>query len=98
MSEELIKELAEKLRLQIAWHVEADVYATEMTDAERCEVVEGMLPIFERHIAALIAAGDKLAGFAGHDYICPTQQWGRWAEPCDCGYTEAAMAWKELTK
>jgi hypothetical protein len=93
MSEELIKELAEKLRLQIAWHVEADVYATEMTDAERCEVVEGMLPIFERRIAALIAAGDKLAGYAEHVLDCNDNYRPR--KPCDCGYTEAWKAWTE---
>jgi len=44
-------------------------------------------------IAALIAAGDKLAGYARHNYAC-----GAWWEEgriCDCGYTEAVKAWKE---
>jgi len=60
--------------------------------------LDAVLPPIADRITALIAAGDKLAGYAGHDYTCLTQQWGRWAEPCDCGYAEAVKAWKELTK
>jgi hypothetical protein len=42
-------------------------------------------------ITALIAAGDKLAGFAGHDERC-------WEplNPCNCGYTDAWKAWQEV--
>ena len=45
-------------------------------------------------IEALIAAGKKLAGFAGHDFGCLYYQRN---DSCDCGYTEALQAWKELT-
>jgi len=48
-------------------------------------------------IAALIAAGDKLAKFAGHDdgyqVSCDLLE-----KPCNCGYGEAWKAWKGLTK
>jgi hypothetical protein len=44
-------------------------------------------------ITALIAAGDRLAGFAGHDDECD------WAdrERCECGLTDALKAWRKET-
>jgi hypothetical protein len=48
-------------------------------------------------IAALIAAGDRLAGFAGHDDGCSSG--GPYPFPedrCTCGYTEAWKQWKEV--
>lgn len=45
-------------------------------------------------IAALIAAGDKLAEYARHDWTCRAPM----VPNCTCAYTEAAKAWKELTK
>jgi Lar family restriction alleviation protein len=48
--------------------------------------------------AALIEAGDRLAGFAGHDGSCASGHAGLDApyNACDCGYTEAVKAWKEV--
>jgi hypothetical protein len=57
---------------------------------------------FARHriagAAALIEAGDRLAGFAGHDGSCASGHAGLDApySACDCGYTEAVKAWKEV--
>lgn len=49
-------------------------------------------------IAALIAAGDKLAGFDGHWHGCRKFDPAEYDPPCSCGYVEAVKAWKELTK
>lgn len=48
--------------------------------------------------AALIEAGDRLAGFAGHDDGCQIVTHGVWSDPipCSCGYTEAWKKWKEV--
>jgi hypothetical protein len=45
-------------------------------------------------IEALIAAGDRLAAYAGHGDDCGS---GVWTDPvpCDCGYTEAWKAWQK---
>ena len=45
-------------------------------------------------ITALIAAGDKLAGFADHDFGCLHYERN---DSCDCGYTDAWKAWHNLT-
>lgn len=42
---------------------------------------------------ALIAAGDRLAWFAGHDDGCAL---GLHGPACSCGYTEAWKKWKEV--
>jgi hypothetical protein len=44
-------------------------------------------------IEALIAAGNKLAGYAEHVLDCNDNYRPR--KPCDCGYTEAWKAWKK---
>ncbi len=46
-------------------------------------------------ITALIAAGDRLAGFAGHDDQCQIMTHGVWSDevPCTCGYGAAWQAW-----
>ena len=45
-------------------------------------------------IEALIAAGDKLAGYAGHDRDC--DGWPKLTNlVCTCGYTETWKAWQE---
>jgi len=47
-------------------------------------------------IAALIEAGDRLAGMAVHRKDCiVVRGWGKAGE-CTCGYTEAVRAWKEV--
>ncbi len=48
----------------------------------------------DAEIEALIAAGNKLAGFAGHTDDCREvlAAWGE-VELCTCGYTEAWKAW-----
>lgn len=53
--------------------------------------------IYAERIAALIAAGDKLAWFAGHEDDCASSM--AWADPapCDCGHHEAWAAWQALT-
>lgn len=45
-------------------------------------------------LAALIAAGDKLAGYAVHDWDCEDMT-GAYPGSCSCGYTEAWKAWKK---
>jgi hypothetical protein len=47
--------------------------------------------------SALIAAGDALMEFAGHDDECQIMTHGVWSDPipCDCGYTAAVAAWRD---
>jgi len=49
--------------------------------------------VLRDRIAALIAAGDKLAGFDQHDEFCGVNAYA--PKPCDCGYTEAWKQWQE---
>ncbi len=48
--------------------------------------------------SALIAAGDRLAGFAGHEDECRAvlAAWGE-VEACSCGYADAWQAWRKET-
>ena len=50
-------------------------------------------------LTATRAAGEKLAGFAGHDDGCKVMVVGIWSDPveCTCGYSEALPEWKALT-
>lgn len=45
-------------------------------------------------ITALIAAGERPTFFVIHDFGCLYYERN---DSCDCGYTEAMQAWKELT-
>lgn len=49
-------------------------------------------------LTAMKAAGDGLAGFAGHTDDCREvlAAWG-YVEACSCGYTEAWKQWKEAS-
>jgi len=49
-------------------------------------------------LTAMKAAGDGLAGFAGHKDDCHEvlAAWGE-VEACSCGYTEAWKQWKEAS-
>ncbi len=49
-------------------------------------------------ITAMKAAGDGLAGFAGHTDDCRAvlAAWGE-IEACSCGYTDAWKQWKEAS-
>ncbi len=49
-------------------------------------------------ITALIAAGDRLAGFAGHDHQCfERNPNGVHLPRCTCGFTDALKAWRKET-
>jgi hypothetical protein len=49
-------------------------------------------------ITALIAAGDRLAQFARHDFGCAYEQkWWRKNRPCSCRYIDALKAWRKET-
>lgn len=49
-------------------------------------------------LTAMKAAGDALAGFAGHEDDCREvlAAWGE-VEACSCGYAEAWKQWKEAS-
>ena len=51
----------------------------------------------EALVKRLREAGDRLAMFSTHDDKCASYR-PHWPEPrvCDCGYTTAINAWKEL--
>ena len=70
----------------VAWLREAEAYPDPMLRSRIKAAADAL--------AALIAAGDKLAGYAGHGDDCGS---GVWTDPvpCDCGYTEAWKAWKK---
>lgn len=57
---------------------------------DACQGEETRAP--DPRIAALIAAGDKLARFAAHDSECAL---GLHGQACSCGYTPAQKAWRE---
>lgn len=63
----------------------------QMEASHNAEVITGL----HDQLAAMKAAGDGLAGFAGHDDSCDTVM-TPWTDPgpvCDCGYTKAWKAW-----
>ncbi len=66
--------------------------ATHFGDFEK-----GVAAILDR-LTAMKAAGDGLAGFAGHKDDCHEvlAAWGE-VEACSCGYTEAWKQWKEAS-
>lgn len=47
-------------------------------------------------LTAMKAAGDGLAGFAGHSEDCASNDWKRPC-PCDCLLGEAIKQWKEAS-
>ena len=98
MSEELIK----RLRADNASLLSQVKISDEQWDAwnDRIEELEADIQQWKVDCnelvlenAALIAAGDKLAGFAGHDEGCDALVWD-WVS-CSCGYTYARKAWAE---
>ena len=85
------------------WLSEVDedtLYALSWTAREKCHEAAAILTALVERDEALIAAGDRLAGFAGHDDTCQIITHGVWSDPspCTCGYTEAWRAWRDVTE
>jgi hypothetical protein len=66
----------------------------EMPTYERALICHTVARFRLRTAAALIAAGDRLAGFAAHDSECAL---GLRGPACSCGYTDALKAWRKET-
>lgn len=78
-----VQGLIERLRHKALWvEPEHDI----VDEADLLEAADAL--------AALIAAGDKLAGYAGHDDTCEDVT-GAYPGSCSCGYSAAMKAWKE---
>lgn len=72
----------------------------EMQTYERALICHTVARFRLRTAAALIAAGDRLSGFAVHDDDCQIVTDGVWSDPipCTCGFTEAWRAWRDATE
>ena len=72
-------------------HIDAVMYGTGyLKDGKHVPHEDVYLDPRDARITALIAAGDKLAGFAGHD------KWSCDVRGCSCGYTDAWKKWQEV--
>lgn len=85
------KEMADALQSQAAeiahWKEQAALWKQSEETASRQHDKR------EAEIAALIAAGDKLAGFSFHQPPCHIDFFR--TDKCTCGYIEAQRAWRE---
>lgn len=88
---ELLYEAADALQSQAAeiahWKEQAALWKQSEETASRQHDKR------EAEIAALIAAGDKLAGFSFHQPPCHIDFFR--TDECTCGYIEAQQAWRE---
>lgn len=99
-------DLVERLRAEEHWAIERSEAELKREAADRITALEAEnerilagsrdnklhFDVLKADYDALIAAGDRLAGFAGHDFGCLHYERN---DSCDCGYTEAWKAWKE---
>lgn len=69
------------------WGPIVDRIADEISDLRDVRIAE-----LEAQIAAMRDAGDTLAGYAGHGFVCDWED----GAPCTCGYIKAAKAWEEV--
>ncbi len=67
------------------WGPIVDRIADEISDLRDARIAE-----LEAQIAAMRAAGDRLAGFSEHTIGCLV-----WEEVCTCGRNDALKAWQE---
>lgn len=70
--------LSPRVALHIAGHIEA---------------MKAVIRAKDEEIERLREAGDKLAGYAGHDAQCEDVT-GAYPGSCSCGYTRAWKAWR----
>ena len=91
----LIDALEERCKAQAARIAELEAALGEDSELLTIAWMDGSHRSTKTHsqlIRNLREAGDRLAMFSTHDDGCGVT----WLRPCNCGYTTAINAWKEL--